>query len=218
MPKGAVIETEIMWDNSAENPRNPNNPPVRVLWGEVSTDEMGAVNFRVLAARKKTRRDCKTQSEPRTGNGLKVPTARRQNRLGAHRAARAAVLEGVAAEEAEGQGSRIGKATAEPEGHRRKTYTPLAIGNAKANVLFFTTTDCPIANSYWPEIASIVKDYGGSSVQFFAVHVDPDLNADEARKHAQEFSLTLPVLVDAKHELVSAAAHHTHSGSGCFHS
>jgi peroxiredoxin len=86
-----------------------------------------------------------------------------------------------------------------------KTHTPLAVGNAKANVLFFTTTDCPIANSYSPEIASIVKDFGESSVRFFAVHVDPDLKADEARKHAIEFGLTLPVLLDAKHELVRAA-------------
>ena len=31
----------ITYDNSADNPRNPSHPPVRVTWGEQSTDEMG---------------------------------------------------------------------------------------------------------------------------------------------------------------------------------
>ena len=33
------------WDNSAENPRNPSNPPISVEWGEQSKDEMGMVNL-----------------------------------------------------------------------------------------------------------------------------------------------------------------------------
>jgi hypothetical protein len=36
------------------------------------------------------------------------------------------------------------------------------------------------------------------------VHADPDLTADEARKHAAEYGLTLPVLLDSKHQLVAA--------------
>ncbi len=40
LPKGTVVKAEWSWDNTAENPRNPNNPPKRVTWGEISTDEM----------------------------------------------------------------------------------------------------------------------------------------------------------------------------------
>jgi hypothetical protein len=29
------------WDNSEQNPRNPNMPPRDVSWGEKTTDEMG---------------------------------------------------------------------------------------------------------------------------------------------------------------------------------
>jgi hypothetical protein len=29
------------WDNSADNPRNPNKPPKPVYWGERTVDEMG---------------------------------------------------------------------------------------------------------------------------------------------------------------------------------
>jgi hypothetical protein len=45
LPKGTRLDAEIHWDNSAENPRNPSNPPVRVTWGEQSKDEMGSVTL-----------------------------------------------------------------------------------------------------------------------------------------------------------------------------
>lgn len=40
LPKGTLIHLEAVFDNSAENPRNPNRPPKRITWGEASTDEM----------------------------------------------------------------------------------------------------------------------------------------------------------------------------------
>lgn len=49
LPKGTKLEVEIHWDNSAENPRNPSNPPVRVTWGEESKDEMGSIGLIAVA-------------------------------------------------------------------------------------------------------------------------------------------------------------------------
>ncbi len=43
LPAGTVIRAEFIFDNTAANPRNPNNPPKRVLIGENSTDEMGGM-------------------------------------------------------------------------------------------------------------------------------------------------------------------------------
>lgn len=40
LPKGTVVNAEWVWDNTADNPRNPNSPPKRVIFGEGSTDEM----------------------------------------------------------------------------------------------------------------------------------------------------------------------------------
>ncbi len=40
LPRGTRIDLEAFYDNSAENPKNPNNPPKFVRWGEKSTDEM----------------------------------------------------------------------------------------------------------------------------------------------------------------------------------
>ena len=41
LPVGSWIEMMAAWDNSADNPRNPNKPPKRVYWGERTVDEMG---------------------------------------------------------------------------------------------------------------------------------------------------------------------------------
>lgn len=38
--QGTVIKLQATYDNSAENPRNPNQPPQDVHWGEQTTDEM----------------------------------------------------------------------------------------------------------------------------------------------------------------------------------
>lgn len=40
LPQGAKISMEYVYDNSADNPRNPNQPPQRVQYGQNSTDEM----------------------------------------------------------------------------------------------------------------------------------------------------------------------------------
>ena len=52
LPKGTRIDATLRYDNSADNPRNPSNPPKRVLWGEESFDEMGTVGLTVVAANK----------------------------------------------------------------------------------------------------------------------------------------------------------------------
>ena len=41
LPAGTTLEGRIRWDNSAENPHNPSDPPQRVRFGPGSEDEMG---------------------------------------------------------------------------------------------------------------------------------------------------------------------------------
>ncbi|AGA30076.1 redoxin domain-containing protein [Singulisphaera acidiphila] len=40
LPKGTLLKVSAHFDNSADNPRNPNHPPKDVTWGEATTDEM----------------------------------------------------------------------------------------------------------------------------------------------------------------------------------
>ena len=40
LPAGTKIQLVATFDNSADNPNNPNSPPKDVSWGEKTTDEM----------------------------------------------------------------------------------------------------------------------------------------------------------------------------------
>lgn len=51
LPKDTVIDVEIIYNNTADNPANPNDPPKRIRWGEASTDEMGSISFGCVAAK-----------------------------------------------------------------------------------------------------------------------------------------------------------------------
>ena len=48
LPKGTVVKFEARYDNSADNPRNPSNPPQLAHWGEQTTDEMGICGLQVV--------------------------------------------------------------------------------------------------------------------------------------------------------------------------
>jgi hypothetical protein len=67
LPKGTVLKLEAVYDNSTDNPRNPNNPPKLVHWGEQTTDEMCLCGVSVVT---------ETMAE------LKQLTTMRNNRLG----------------------------------------------------------------------------------------------------------------------------------------
>jgi len=48
LPKGTRLSMRYTYDNSAENARNPEQPPKRVRWGQRSSDEMGDLWIQVL--------------------------------------------------------------------------------------------------------------------------------------------------------------------------
>jgi hypothetical protein len=82
---------------------------------------------------------------------------------------------------------------------------PLHVTQGKANVLFFITNDCPIANSYAPEIARICASYETKGIHCTLVYADPALTDAAARQHAQDFHHgNYPKIVDRQHELVKA--------------
>ncbi len=74
----------------------------------------------------------------------------------------------------------------------------------RAAVVLFVTTDCPIANRYAPEIEKIRAEYEPKGARMTLVHVDPGLSNQEANRHASAYALQAPVVMDRKHELVSA--------------
>jgi tetratricopeptide (TPR) repeat protein len=55
LPKGTRVAMEYRYDNSAENARNPQQPPRRVLWGQRSFDEMGDLWFQFVTRNSRDR-------------------------------------------------------------------------------------------------------------------------------------------------------------------
>jgi peroxiredoxin len=83
--------------------------------------------------------------------------------------------------------------------------TEARMAKKRGVVFFFVTTDCPIANRFAPEINRICKDYEKQGMAFYIVQTDPKLDATRARKHAKEYQLACPILLDRKHEIVKFA-------------
>jgi tetratricopeptide (TPR) repeat protein len=48
LPRGTTVAMRYTYDNSAENARNPQQPPKQVRWGQRSADEMGDLWLQVL--------------------------------------------------------------------------------------------------------------------------------------------------------------------------
>jgi tetratricopeptide (TPR) repeat protein len=48
LPRGTTLAVRYTYDNSADNPRNPEQPPRRVQWGQWAKDEMGDLWIQVL--------------------------------------------------------------------------------------------------------------------------------------------------------------------------
>jgi peroxiredoxin len=73
---------------------------------------------------------------------------------------------------------------------------------SRAVVIFFMTTDCPLSNSYIPEINRIRAEYADRGVTIYAVQTDTTISDAEVRKHTADFRLTFPVLLDPTQILV----------------
>ena len=81
---------------------------------------------------------------------------------------------------------------------------PIRDPEAKAVVLVFLSTDCPVSNRYAPELARLSREWG-RGVTVYGVHADPDVTPTQAARHATEYALPFPVLLDPTQRLARAA-------------
>jgi peroxiredoxin len=80
-----------------------------------------------------------------------------------------------------------------------KKHTSADWKGRKAVVLFFLGTDCPVSNFYCHEYARLAKAFTEKGVLFYGVHPDAYVTAADAAKHAAEYRLPFPVLLDPTH-------------------
>lgn len=71
-----------------------------------------------------------------------------------------------------------------------------------ANVLFFIATDCPISNTYAPEIQRICSDYGSKGVGCALLYEDVDAREADVRKHRDDYRYRgIPAAIDSDRKL-----------------
>ncbi len=84
-------------------------------------------------------------------------------------------------------------------------HTPAEWSGAKAILLFFVTTDCPVANSYVPEMNRINDAYVPRGVRVFAVQSDTTIPDAGVARYARDFHYGFPLLLDPRQLLVRLA-------------
>ena len=86
---------------------------------------------------------------------------------------------------------------------RGTVHTNAEWQSAKALLLFFVTTDCPVANSYVPEMNRIRDAYASRGVVVWAVQADTTTPDAAVAKYASEYRYSFPLLLDSRQVLVN---------------
>src|SRR5437763_9333697 len=68
--------------------------------------------------------------------------------------------------------------------------------DAKAIVVVFVGTECPINNAYMPRLAELHADYTEQGVRFVAVNANRHDGAKRIAEHARRHEIPFPVLRD----------------------
>ena len=82
---------------------------------------------------------------------------------------------------------------------------PLQDATARAIVMIFIRTDCPISNRYAPEIRRLHEKFASSGVAFWLVYPDAGEAVEVIRQHVKDYEYRLRVLRDPRHALVKMA-------------
>ncbi len=83
-----------------------------------------------------------------------------------------------------------------------RTHTERELKGASAAVFFFIMPDCPISQSYVPEMNRIADAYAVRGVRFFAVQADLAASDAAVQQHVREYGYRFPVLLDKRQLLV----------------
>lgn len=83
--------------------------------------------------------------------------------------------------------------------------TVLAPAGARAAVLFFAASDCPISNRYIPEVQRIGRQFEPLGVRVWFVYPNPGDDAKVIRAHDLEFAITASTALDTRQTLARMA-------------
>ncbi len=81
----------------------------------------------------------------------------------------------------------------------------IAPPGAKAVVLFFAASDCPISNRYIPEIERLDREFAPQGVHFWWVYPNPGDTAAVVRRHYEQFDIHADAVLDTEQRLTHMA-------------
>ncbi len=76
---------------------------------------------------------------------------------------------------------------------------------AKAQVMLFIRTDCPISNRYAPELQRLYTVYSKFGIDFLLVYPESGLTPAAMKQHANEYGYSIPAVLDPDHHYVARA-------------
>jgi len=79
-----------------------------------------------------------------------------------------------------------------------KKYSLTDYKNAKAIVLMFIATQCPVSNAYNERMAALEKDYAEKGIVFIGINSNKQESVDEIKEHAAKHGFRFPILKDHK--------------------
>lgn len=79
----------------------------------------------------------------------------------------------------------------------RKTRSLSSLKGAKATVILFIGTKCPVSNGYNERLAKLAASYQALGVNFVGINANFDEPIEDVQTHAAGKNLTFPVLKDA---------------------
>lgn len=86
-----------------------------------------------------------------------------------------------------------------------RAIDPLSDAGARAIVLFFAASDCPVSNRYIPEIQRLAKEFEPSGVRVWFVYPNAGDDAKAVHLHDATYNIEAPTALDPAQTLVRTA-------------
>lgn len=69
--------------------------------------------------------------------------------------------------------------------------------DARAICIIFVSTDCPVSNSYQPELRRLHQQYEPEGIAFVMLHATAGIEPERIREHIKSYEIEIPVGIDS---------------------
>ena len=80
-------------------------------------------------------------------------------------------------------------------------HQPFADVAIRSVGLVFVSTDCPIANSFQPELQQLFQQYQSKGIAIFLVYCSSSVSVDQVQKHRADYAIKIPTVIDSDQKI-----------------